>query len=100
MSFRTRWQQKSGRAKAITIVATLLILQIGLCFGTPLGVSWFDTLFPTPEGRNPFNAIGYMVIEAISAIVIFLVFIGVLIFYPRTRRGTVGAAPHQGDGHP
>lgn len=74
--------------------------QIGLCFGTPLGVSWFDTLFPTPEGRNPFNAIGYTIIEAISAIVIFLVFIGVLIFYPRTRRGTVGAAPHQGDGHP
>lgn len=29
------WQQKTLQAKVIAVLATLLILQIGLCFSTP-----------------------------------------------------------------
>ena len=87
MSFQSWWQQKNRRAKAVTIFATLLILQIGLCFGTPVGVSWLDDLVGTHLGRDPFAAFGYMFIEAIVEIIVFLVFLGVLIFYrPAAKR--------------
>jgi ABC-type dipeptide/oligopeptide/nickel transport system permease subunit len=79
MSYQSWWQQKSRRSKAITIFATLLILQIGLCFGTPAGVSWFDSLFRIR--RNSFDALGYMFLEAIIATVLLLVLLGVLFFY-------------------
>lgn len=96
MSFQSWWQQKNRRAKTVTVLATLLILQIGLCFGTPVGVSWLDDLAGTRLGRDPFAALGYMFIEAVLAIVVFLVFVGVLIFYrPATQRETPGTAPHE-----
>ncbi|WP_348262161.1 hypothetical protein P8935_20440 [Telmatobacter sp. DSM 110680] len=81
MSFRSWWQYKSRRAKAITVFATLLTIQIGLCFGTPVGISWIDRLLSTHLSRDPFAALGYMFFEAVLAIIVFLVFVGVLIFY-------------------
>ena len=78
---QTWWQQKSRRSKAITILATLLILQIGLCFGTPLGVSWSDNHLGTRLDPDSYGGLGYMFLEAILASVVFLVFAGVLIFY-------------------
>ena len=45
MSLRKWWQDKSGRAKAITVLSTLLILQIGLCFGTDPIVSLSRAIF-------------------------------------------------------
>ena len=96
MSFQSWWQQKNRRAKAVTVIATLLILQIGLCFGTPVGVSWLDDLVGTHLGRDPFAALGYMFIEAVLAIVVFLAFVGVLIFYrPAAQRETPSIAPHE-----
>jgi len=96
MSFQSWWQQKGRRSKAVTVLATLLILQIGLCFGTPVGVTSIDTLFSTHLSRDPFAALGYMFIEAILAIVVFLVFAGVLIFYrPGAQRETLSIAPHE-----
>lgn len=81
MSFQSWWQQKSRRSKAVTVLATLLTLQIGLCFGTPAAVSRFDATLGTHLGRDPFAALGYMFFEAILAAVVFLVFLGVVIFY-------------------
>lgn len=81
MSFQSWWQQKGRRSKAITVLATLLILQVGLCFGTPVEVSWSDAVLGTHFGRDPFNALGYMFIEALLAGLAFLVFLGVVIFY-------------------
>jgi len=39
------WSEKSGKAKVVTVLATLLILQIGLCFGTPAIVPWYQIIF-------------------------------------------------------
>jgi hypothetical protein len=81
MSLQSWWQQKSRRAKTITILATLLLLEIGLCFGTPVGVSWSDTAFGTHFGRDPFASLGYMFIQAIVAGITLLIFLGAVIFY-------------------
>jgi hypothetical protein len=81
MSLQSWWLQKSRRAKTITILAILLLLEIGLCFGTPVGVSWSDTAFGTHFGRDPFASLGYMFIQAIVAGIMFLIFLGVAIFY-------------------
>ena len=81
MSFQSWWRHKSRRAKAITVLATLLTVQIGLCFGTPVGVSWFDELFSSHLGRDSYGGLGYMIFEAVIAVIVFLVFVGVLIFY-------------------
>ena len=84
MSVQSWWQKKNRRAKAITILATVLVLQVGLCFGTPKGASWLDDLVGTHLSRDPFDALGYMFFEALIAIVVFLVFLAVLIFYHRS----------------
>lgn len=98
MSIQSWWQQKNRRAKAVTVLATMLILQIGLCFGTPKSVSWLDDLAGTHLSRDPFAALGYMFFEAILAIVVFLVLVGVLIFYRGSdaKRRTIGAVLHEG----
>src|ERR1700739_3334270 len=101
MSLQRSWQEKNRRAKAITILATLLILQVGLCFGTPKGVSWLAALVGTHMSRDPFDALGYMFFEALIAIVVFLVFLGVLIFYRRSdaEPRTLSIAPHENQDH-
>ncbi|WP_109484513.1 hypothetical protein [Occallatibacter savannae] len=91
MSFQSWWQQKSRRAKAIAIIATTLILQIGLCFGTPATVSWSDQTLGTHLNHN-YDALGYMMVEALLAGVVFLVLIAFLIFY----RPSDGAAATSG----
>ena len=80
MSFKSWWQQKGKRSKAITIIATALILQIGLCFGTPATVSWSDQALGT-HLNHEYDALGYMMVEALMAGIVFLVLIGFLIFY-------------------
>ena len=80
MGFQSWWQHKSKRAKAITIIATGLILQIGLCFGTPATVSWSDQALGT-HLNHEYDALGYMIVEALLACIVFLILIGFLIFY-------------------
>ena len=38
MGIQNWWKRRSGGAKAVTVLATLLTLQIGLCFSTGLTV--------------------------------------------------------------
>jgi riboflavin transporter FmnP len=35
LNFRGWWNRKSGRAKVVAVLATLLVLQIGLCWTNP-----------------------------------------------------------------
>lgn len=100
MSFQGWWKQKSKRAKAITIIATALILQIGFCFGTPATVSWSDQVLGT-HLNHEYDALGYMMVEAILAFVVFLVLIGFLIFYRPSvdAAGTLGITPEQKSGN-
>jgi len=73
MTFKSWWGEKSRKSKAITVVSTLLILQIGLCFGTPSGVSWFQAILHIKPGDDPFENLGYMFVEGILCLVTGLV---------------------------
>ena len=45
LSLKAWWPRKSGQAKLVTALTTLLILQIGTCFASPGEPVWFDKLF-------------------------------------------------------
>lgn len=68
MSFSDWWRKKSGRAKTLTVLSVVLLLQIGLCFGTPAATSWFDDLFRI-HPDDQFSFVGWMMIEALLCIV-------------------------------
>ena len=71
MSLKTWWQQKSGPAKLVTALTTLLILQMGLCFASPGEPAWFDRLFhihPMPDQLR----LGLVIIEAYLSIGTFV----------------------------
>jgi len=83
MSFQNWWHQKSRKSKAIVAISTLLILQIGLCFGTPSGVSWYQALFHVKSSDDPFYALGFMAWEAILSLATVLALIVTAIFWRR-----------------
>jgi hypothetical protein len=66
------WRNKSGRAKTITALAVLLLLQMGLCFASPGEPPWFDWLFRIRP--NPFAHIhlGLIVVEFYLCLFTFL----------------------------
>jgi hypothetical protein len=69
MSLLEWWRTKSGKAKTIAVLCTLLILQIGLCFGTQPIVDSFQAIFHIKlSGDDEFGpSVEYMIIEAILA---------------------------------
>ncbi len=64
----TRWKQKSVPAKVVTVLAVLLILQIGLCFGAPITATCFDALFHLKPSYGALEWLGMMSILAITSI--------------------------------
>jgi hypothetical protein len=82
MSLREWWRNRSGRAKAVTVLATILILQIGLCFGTPSIVNSFQAIFHLKPSDDEFgDGLGYMMLEALLCIVTLLALIVVPLFF-------------------
>jgi hypothetical protein len=83
MSLQEWWRNKSGKAKTITVLATLLILQIGLCFGTPSIVSFYQAIFHIKlRGDEEFGPnVGYMFIEALLALMTAIVLLVVVVSY-------------------
>jgi len=80
MSPKTWWRQKSGPAKLVTGLTTLLILQMGLCFASPGEPAWFDALFhirPTPDQLR----LGLVVVEAYLCAGTFLVLLVALLVW-------------------
>jgi hypothetical protein len=59
----------------------LLMLQIGLCFGTPTATPWIEALLHIPS-RDPMEALGLMVWQALfcftTLIVLILALVGLL----------------------
>ena len=53
MSVKTWWSSKNGKSKTITVLSTLLIVEVGLCFSTPVTVApAYETLFgPTHDSE-------------------------------------------------
>ena len=80
MSFRDWWRQKNRKSKAIAVISTLLIVQIGLCFGTPSGVSWYQSLFHV-KSSDPLEALGMMAFEAMLCVATVLALIVTAIFW-------------------
>ena len=68
------WFPKSGSAKTVTALATLLILQIGLCFASPGEPAWFDRLFNIHPYAAEWHA-GLVVLEAELCMITFLLLI-------------------------
>jgi hypothetical protein len=81
MSFRNWWRRKGGRSKTITILATLMILQIGLCFSTPKGVSWYRALFHLKPSDDPLEMLGIMCSEAVLCLVTVVLLVLITIFW-------------------
>lgn len=71
MSLKAWWRRKSGPAKLVTALTTLLILQIGTCFASPGQPAWFDKLFHIKPSRYGFRA-GLVVVEAYFCIGTFI----------------------------
>ena len=65
MKIRAWWEKSSGPAKTITVLATILLLQIGFCALTPYATPWIAAVFDAPLGNDPFETLGYMAFEAI-----------------------------------
>ncbi len=77
MKMWMRWKQSSGLAKAIVVLATILLVQIGLCALTPTMLPWVDELLHAPNSHDPFEWMSPMFLQAIfcavTAVVIFVV---------------------------
>jgi hypothetical protein len=78
MSLTLWWQRKSGPAKVVTTLATLLIVQMGLCFASPGEPSWFDRLFHIKPSQYELR-VGLVVVEAYLCIATFILLLIALI---------------------
>jgi uncharacterized BrkB/YihY/UPF0761 family membrane protein len=69
MSKWQRWKRSSWPAKAVAVLAVLLILQVGLCFGAPISAAGFDALFHLKPVYSPLEWLGMMTILAVTSLV-------------------------------
>ncbi len=93
MGFEEWWQTKSGRAKTIAVSTTLLILQVGLCFGTSSIADWYNAELHLPV--DPAYVVAGMFVQLLLGVVTAGVLISALIgvFQP-ARKTTNKKAPH------
>jgi hypothetical protein len=76
MSLKTWWRAKSGKAKTITTLCVLIILNTGLCFLIPSAAEMFHL-----GGQDPMSGLGLMVVQAGLDILLVFVLICVAIFW-------------------
>jgi hypothetical protein len=91
-NLRIWWTCKSGKEKVITVLAVVLILQIGLCFSTPALMPWVAAVFHIRHGNNPLDDLGPMVVQMFLCIgtIVFLIIEAVF--------GTPGLSSDKNDG--
>jgi len=80
MSLKTWWRTKSGKAKTITTITVLIILNTGLCFLIPTTVEWAASTFHLGY-QDPMSGVGLMAIQAVLDVVLIFVLICVAIFW-------------------
>jgi len=78
MNVKRWWHEKSGRSKVLTALATILILDIGLCFATPEIVPPLWSLLGVRNEGN--DDLGLMVLQAIfcAALFVAIALVGIL----------------------
>lgn len=80
MSFRDWWRNKSGQSKTITVLCSILILDIGLCFATPSALNWVQSAFQLRRA-DPLEGISYMLIQAVFCILLLVAIGCIAIFW-------------------
>ena len=70
-SLRSWWTKNSGGAKIVTVLAALLVLQIGLCWTTPFTVVPAYLAVHGPSSDSELG-LGLMIWQGILCIVTFL----------------------------
>jgi uncharacterized membrane protein len=79
MSLKTWWGTKNRKAKTITTLCVLIILNTGRCFLIPSTAEWAVATFQLGY-RDPMSGIGLMVIQALLDVVLLVVLLFVAIF--------------------
>lgn len=83
MRIRNWWYLRDGRSKAITVLAVLLLLQIGLCFQSPKVAPWFIRTFHVTSLDVPMQGLSLMIWQAalcaITACLLIAVVIGLFL---------------------
>lgn len=75
------WQKRSGGAKTVTALTALLILQIGVCFGSGIAI---DALV-TPGPGDEFGAgFGWMAMQAVGCLLTLALLVIALIGWALT----------------
>jgi hypothetical protein len=80
MSLKTWWQTKNRKAKTITTLAVLIILNTGLCFLIPTATEWAEANFHR-GGTDSYQDVGIMVLQALMDVLLVLALICVAIFW-------------------
>lgn len=83
MSIGIWWTHKSGKAKVVTGLATLVILQIGLCFATPTIVPWFESLLHAQASGGTFEDLVLVALQAMLCVATLgAIFLVVIFWHP------------------
>lgn len=80
MNFKTWWRRKDGQSKAVTILATLLILEIGLCFSTPYTIVGVHRIFRIQD--QPLQGLGLMLLQAVACFITLVLLFFAFIAWP------------------
>lgn len=78
LGLKTWWRNKSGQSKTITVLATLLLLDIGLCFSTPAA---FNAVNSRYRGLGVNSFIGLMVGQTLFCVALGVSIALVAIFW-------------------
>lgn len=81
MSLKTWWQIQNRKAKVITVLCTLIILNTGLCFLIPTAAEWATTTFNLGH-RDPMSGLGLMMLQAILDVLLLPAILVVAIAMP------------------
>ena len=76
MSLKTWWRTKNRKAKTITTLCVLIILNTGLCFLIPSAAESLHL-----AGRDPMSGLELMMVQAFLDLLLIVVLIGVAIFW-------------------
>jgi len=76
------WRHKSGKAKTVTVLAVVLIAQIGLCFSTEPVMHWLSPFFPRID-NDPMESLGLMIWQAMFCLLtIGMIFVASVFWLP------------------
>jgi hypothetical protein len=96
MNSREKWKHASAPAKWISVLAVLLIMQIGGCVATPALTGWIDTQFHIAGGEGWGN-FGLVLWELLFCALTSLLMLICLIWWIVRTVGGKRESAHPGD---